>query len=135
MSAQQDEDRAKESSRRPAGAANGFSLSGDEQGEVEEKRQPRAAVLHEVIRREGEQELSRGFAALSLISPVARAEPGDPTVLSALAAALAETGRLPEAAAEATKALEAARAAGDQTALPMLQQRLDTYRSGKAWRQ
>jgi formate/nitrite transporter FocA (FNT family) len=66
MSEQQDEDRAKESSRRPAGAGNGFSLSGDEQGEVEEKRPPRAAVLHEVIRREGEQELSRGFAALSL---------------------------------------------------------------------
>lgn len=79
--------------------------------------------------------LRDGFAALALISPVARAEPGDPTVLSAFAAALAETGRFPEAAAEATKALEAARAAGDQAARPLLQKRLDAYHSGKAWRQ
>lgn len=43
---------------------SGFSLSGDEQGDVEEQRPPRAAVLHEIIRREGEQELSRGVPAL-----------------------------------------------------------------------
>jgi tetratricopeptide (TPR) repeat protein len=79
--------------------------------------------------------LRDGFAALSVISPVARAEPGDPTVLSALAAALAETGRFPEAVAEATKALEAARAAGDREASALLERRLATYRSGKAWRQ
>jgi len=42
----------------------GFALSGPEKDVVEEKRSPRAAVLHEVIRREGEQELSRGVAAL-----------------------------------------------------------------------
>jgi len=45
-------------------AADGFSLSGEEQGDVEKKRPPRAAVLHEVIRREGEEELGRGMAAL-----------------------------------------------------------------------
>jgi formate/nitrite transporter FocA (FNT family) len=43
---------------------NGFALSGNEQGDVEDKRPPRAAVLHEIIRREGEHELKRGVAAL-----------------------------------------------------------------------
>lgn len=40
------------------------SLSRTERGEVEDKRPPRAAVLHEVIRREGEQEVRRSFSAL-----------------------------------------------------------------------
>ncbi len=43
---------------------DGFALSSNEQGDVEEKRAPRAAVLHEIIRREGEHELKRSFAAL-----------------------------------------------------------------------
>lgn len=47
-----------------ADARDGFSLSREEQGEVEQKRPPRVAVLHETIRLEGEQELSRGIAAL-----------------------------------------------------------------------
>jgi formate/nitrite transporter FocA (FNT family) len=47
-----------------AGSHDGFALSGNEQGDVEEKRPPRAAVLHEIIRREGEHELKRGVAAL-----------------------------------------------------------------------
>lgn len=46
------------------GSHDGFALSGNEQGDVEEKRPPRAAVLHEIIRREGEHELKRGVAAL-----------------------------------------------------------------------
>ena len=79
--------------------------------------------------------LRDGFAALSLVSPIARAEPDDPTVQSAFAAALAETGRFPEAATAATKALEAARAVGDRDAAPLLQKRLDTYRAGRPWRQ
>jgi formate/nitrite transporter FocA (FNT family) len=45
-------------------SGDGFALSSNEQGDVEEKRAPRAAVLHEIIRREGEQELKRGAAAL-----------------------------------------------------------------------
>jgi len=45
-------------------SGDGFALSGNEQGDVEEKRPPRAAVLHEIIRREGEHELKRGVAAL-----------------------------------------------------------------------
>lgn len=49
-----------------ADARDGFSLSRKEQGEVEHKRPPRAAVLHETIRLEGEEELSRGLLALIL---------------------------------------------------------------------
>jgi len=79
--------------------------------------------------------LRDGYAALSLISPVARAEPDDPTVQSAFAAALAETGRFPEAATAAVKALEAARAASERDSTPLLQKRLDAYRAGRPWRQ
>ncbi|TAL85459.1 MAG: hypothetical protein EPN74_08235 [Rhodanobacter sp.] len=48
-----------------AGDKDGFVLSREEQGDVEESRPPRAAVLHEIIRREGEQELARNIIALS----------------------------------------------------------------------
>ena len=44
----------------------GFALSREEKGEVEHKRPPRAAVLHETIRLEGEAELARTLSALSL---------------------------------------------------------------------
>ena len=47
---------------------DGFALSGGERADVEEKRPPRPAVLHEIIRREGEQELARGLIALGLSS-------------------------------------------------------------------
>ena len=43
---------------------DGFALSRGEQVDVEEKRPPRAAVLHEIIRSEGDQELQRSMAAL-----------------------------------------------------------------------
>ncbi|MCX7512220.1 formate/nitrite transporter family protein [Frateuria hangzhouensis] len=49
-----------------ADARDGFSLSREERGDVEHKRPPRVAVLHETIRLEGEEELSRGILALSL---------------------------------------------------------------------
>jgi formate/nitrite transporter FocA (FNT family) len=48
----------------PMDRGNGFSLSRDEKVEVEEKRPPRVAVLHEIIRSEGEQELKRSVSAL-----------------------------------------------------------------------
>jgi formate/nitrite transporter FocA (FNT family) len=48
----------------PSDAGEGFSLSRKEQGEVEQKRPPRVAVLHETIRLEGEEELGRGIPAL-----------------------------------------------------------------------
>lgn len=47
------------------GSGSGFSLSREEHREVRDKSPPRAAVLHEVIRRSGDAELKRGFAALA----------------------------------------------------------------------
>ncbi len=50
------------------GGREDFGLSTDEKGEVEDKRPPRAVVLHEIIRREGEVELERNLSALLLSS-------------------------------------------------------------------
>lgn len=47
------------------GSGSGFSLSREEHRDVRDKSPPRAAVLHEVIRRSGEEELKRSFAALA----------------------------------------------------------------------
>lgn len=47
------------------GSGSGFSLSREEHRDVQEKSPPRAAVLHEVIRHSGEEELKRSFAALA----------------------------------------------------------------------
>ena len=47
------------------GSGSGFSLSREQHREVRDKSPPRAAVLHEVIRRSGDAELKRGFAALA----------------------------------------------------------------------
>jgi formate-nitrite transporter family protein len=55
--------RASENSKTDDG--NGFALSRDEKDEVEEKRSPRVAVLHEIIRSNGEQELKRTVSALA----------------------------------------------------------------------
>ncbi len=46
-------------------SGSGFSLSDDEHETVEDSSPPRAAVLHEIIRRRGQEELSRGVAALA----------------------------------------------------------------------
>ena len=48
----------------PSGEGSGFALSREEKVEVEKKRPPRAAVLHEIIRSDGEQELKRSLSAL-----------------------------------------------------------------------
>ncbi|MDQ6645711.1 MAG: formate/nitrite transporter family protein [Pseudomonadota bacterium] len=45
-------------------AGDGFALSHSEKDDVEENLPPRAAVLHEIIRRAGEVELNRSVAAL-----------------------------------------------------------------------
>ena len=46
-------------------SGSGFSLSPEEHRDVQEKSPPRAAVLHEVVRHSGEEELKRSFAALA----------------------------------------------------------------------
>ncbi|MGN6235073.1 formate/nitrite transporter family protein [Dyella sp.] len=42
----------------------GFAMSREERGDVHDLRPPRPVVLHETIRREGEQELARSVSAL-----------------------------------------------------------------------
>lgn len=59
----QEEAQVRESLKEESGS--GFSLSGDEHEAVAEKSPPRAAVLHEIIRRNGQEELSRGITALA----------------------------------------------------------------------
>ncbi|MCX6955182.1 MAG: hypothetical protein NTV51_23765 [Verrucomicrobia bacterium] len=59
----------------------------------------------------------------------------DPTSLSALAAALAESGRFPEAVAAAARALDLAKAAGSQNPDKVYAARLEAYRAGRPWRQ
>ena len=63
QTAEQDEAKVRESLKEESGT--GFSLSDEEHEKVEDKSPPRAAVLHEIIRRNGHEELSRGFAALA----------------------------------------------------------------------
>ena len=43
---------------------SGFALTGEERADVDEKSPPRAALLHEIVRRSGQEELKRGIAAL-----------------------------------------------------------------------
>ena len=52
-------------SKEPADGEDGFALTRDEKEDVERKRPPRAAVLHEIIRSNGEQELKRSVSALA----------------------------------------------------------------------
>ena len=56
-------DKRTSTDRKPQGD-DGFALSRKEKVEVERKRPPRAAVLHEIIRSDGEQELKRSVSAL-----------------------------------------------------------------------
>lgn len=58
----QEEAQVRESLKEESGS--GFSLSGDEHDTVEDSSPPRAAVLHEIIRRRGQEELSRGITAI-----------------------------------------------------------------------
>ncbi|MEO5961882.1 MAG: formate/nitrite transporter family protein [Thermomonas sp.] len=59
----QEEAEVRESLKEESGS--GFSLSDEEHETVEDSNPPRAAVLHEIIRRRGHEELSRGIAALA----------------------------------------------------------------------
>jgi len=69
-------------SQRQSNASTG--LSPNEKGEVEQKRPPKPAVLHEVIRREGEHELRRTLAALAFSSLAAGLSMGFSMVACAL---------------------------------------------------
>lgn len=79
-----------------------------------------------------DDDVRNGADALT-ITQTLRAD--DPTALSSHAAALAETGRFPEAATIAARALELIRGAGNKNAEEQFAARLEAYRAGKPWRQ
>jgi tetratricopeptide (TPR) repeat protein len=77
-----------------------------------------------------------GAAALALIRPVALQNLSDPMAASVLAASYAELGRFEEAIRNAERALSlVAEAGADAHALRPLQERLESYRARRAWRQ
>ena len=94
-----------------------------------------ATTMAWILATTGDQGLRDGRGALQLIDPIAQRELDDPTVLSALAAALAEVGRFPDAVVIAERALGAVQAANDPAMTSLLQRRLDSYRASRAWRQ
>lgn len=91
-----------------------------------------AAMLAWLLATSRDDAVRNGGEALALAQ---RLPPNDTVVLSALAAALAETGRFPEAVTTATRALELVRSAGNPDAETQFALRLDAYRAGKPWRQ
>ncbi|HUR56164.1 MAG TPA: hypothetical protein VM029_00535 [Opitutaceae bacterium] len=93
------------------------------------------SMLGWILATSSDERLRDGAGALALIRPLAQRQPDDPSVLSTVAAAWAELGRFPDAIAAAERALALAQAAGDKAAEPLLEQRLATYRAGRAWRQ
>lgn len=97
-------------------------------------QEPVALTYAWILATSREDSVRDGVTALMLAEPVARANPGDPTAWSALAAAQAELRRFPQAVSAAERALSAARAAGDLASVPLLERRLETFRAGRPWR-
>ena len=56
--------RGEERKEKPADGRSATALTANERREIDDKQPPRAAVLHEVIRVQGEHELQRTLAAL-----------------------------------------------------------------------
>jgi protein O-mannosyl-transferase len=94
-----------------------------------------ASLLAWILATSRDDRLRDGRAALAFAERVARAQPDDPSALSSVAAACAELGRFREAVVAAERALSLARAGGDREAEALLQQRLESYRGGRPWRQ
>lgn len=76
-----------------------------------------------------------GKEALAIATKLVGEHAEDPTFLTAYAAALAECGRYPEAAATETRVLELARRGTDQNVARSAEARLAQYRAGKPWRE
>lgn len=91
-----------------------------------------AAFLAWVLATSKDDAVRNGAEALALVQPLTL---DDTTVLSAQAAALAETGRFAEAVTAATRALELVRRTGNEHATTQFALRLDAYRAGRPWRQ
>jgi len=83
-----------------------------------------------------QDDLRRGDEAVSWAEKVCQASGGDdPILLDSLAAAYAEVGRFEQAVAVAQRAADLAASKGDSERLGRLQERLDLYRRGQAYRQ
>ena len=91
-----------------------------------------AAFLAWVLATSKDDAVRNGAEALALVQPLTL---DDTTVLSAQAAALAETGRFAEAVTAAGRALELMRRTGNEHATSQFALRLDAYRAGRPWRQ
>ena len=80
--------------------------------------------------------LRNGDEAVALAQRAVQANPGSPVFLNALAAALAEKGRFPEAVDAATRALDATRSGGsDAATVTKFEQHLAAYRASRPWRE
>lgn len=81
-----------------------------------------------------EDSLRDGEEALALAQEALATDPNAPVYLNALAAALAELGRFPEAIAAGDRAVANAKLRGDHNVAQIFEQRLQVLRSGKPMR-
>jgi tetratricopeptide (TPR) repeat protein/uncharacterized membrane protein len=89
-----------------------------------------------ILATDASESLRDGKRALTLAErAVALTNRDDVTSLDTLAAAQAELGRFPDAAATCREALEVARRKGERDIVPELEQRLALYQSGQPFRQ
>jgi tetratricopeptide (TPR) repeat protein len=95
-----------------------------------------AANLAWLLATSTDNTVRNGREALALIEPIVRAAPQDAGTLNTFAAALAENGRFGDAATIADRALLIVRNSGAPAQiLNLLQQRVETYRAGRPWRE
>lgn len=93
-----------------------------------------AAYLAWVFATSVDDSLRNGSEALALAQQALSTDPNSPSYLSAQAAALAELGRMQEAAVACERALVNAKLRGELTAVPVFEQRLAILKSGKPLR-
>jgi len=93
-----------------------------------------AAYLAFILATTVDDKLRNGTEALKVAQLAQKADPGSPTVLNSVAAALAETGKFPEATAAAEKAIANARVRNEGAIIPVTEERLALYRSGRPLR-
>jgi tetratricopeptide (TPR) repeat protein len=93
-----------------------------------------AAYLAFILATSTDDTLRNGREAQALAEQAVKAEPNSPSLLNALAAALAENGRYQEAVATANRAIANARLNGDAETLRVTEERLAVFKSGKPLR-
>jgi tetratricopeptide (TPR) repeat protein len=94
-----------------------------------------AAFLAYVLATSSDDTVRNGARALALAEQALKVDPNSPTALNSCAAALAENGRFPEAAAMAERAATVARAANDAGALRVSETRVAAFRAGQKLRE